>query len=114
VTHTLQRLEWTAHAAESHPLDWLEFDILPDETRAVFENRARALEQSLEDIATWYKKIRNKWNEEWGKNQGEIERGWMEQLDNEEAWYTGEKGSESKLWRQFVMRMSPTWDGTYD
>jgi hypothetical protein len=109
--HFAKAVEWIVHAAESHPQDWSEFDILPTETRAVFKNRARALEQCLEDINTRYNKIRDEWHKEEGKNQGEIERGWIEQLDNEEAWYTGEKGSESRLWRQFVMTMSPTWEG---
>lgn len=64
--------------------------------------------------ARQYRDIKAAWNEREGHKQKEIERGWMEQLDNDKAWNTGKTARESKLWTHFSQQMSPEWEGFYN
>ncbi|KAF2185367.1 hypothetical protein K469DRAFT_708149 [Zopfia rhizophila CBS 207.26] len=100
--------EWTVHAIESHVKDWRmgkRFCILPDELRVVFEERERALEGNKEEINTQLWKTIDEWNEEGGEKRRQMEREWMEQLENDEAWNTGKTARESGLWREFLLQM---------
>ncbi|KAF2111565.1 hypothetical protein BDV96DRAFT_582396 [Lophiotrema nucula] len=101
--------QWTVHATESHVKDWRmggkRFCILPDELRVVFEERERALESNGEEINAHLWKTINEWNEEGGKKRRQIEREWMEQLENYEEWNTGKTARESGLWREFFLQM---------
>ncbi|KAF2794226.1 hypothetical protein K505DRAFT_374775 [Melanomma pulvis-pyrius CBS 109.77] len=106
--------QWTQHAAEAHSIHSLTksgFDILPTALQHIFEERKNSLERESEAVGRKFRKIYNDWNEEGGKKRKELERGWIYQLENDEAWYTGTKGTESKLWEWFTTVMDPTWVG---
>ncbi|KAF1959626.1 hypothetical protein CC80DRAFT_590831 [Byssothecium circinans] len=106
--------QWTQHAAEAHSTDLIvksRFDILPNALQPIFEERKNNLEQEGK-AAKWKSgKIYKDWNEEGGEKRRELERGWIYQLENDEAWDTGGKGTESKLWKWFTTVMDPTWVG---
>ncbi|KAF2007378.1 hypothetical protein P154DRAFT_118594 [Amniculicola lignicola CBS 123094] len=106
--------EWTVHATKSHAMDWRmggRFCILPDELRVVFEERERVLEGHEKEVGTQLRKRINEWNEEGVEKQRQIEREWMEQLENDEAWNMGKTARESRLWREFVEQMEFTRHG---
>jgi hypothetical protein len=107
--------QWTQHAAEAHStIDMItesQFDILPNALQCIFEERKNNLEQERKAVGTKLRKICNDWNEEEGEKRREIERGWIYQLENDEAWDTGTKGTESELWKWFTTVMDPTWVG---
>jgi hypothetical protein len=100
--HFAESRDWILHAAQSHSQDWKDFEILPSDTRAVFKERAQALESSLNHLDKQYAEIIDQWNGEGGKNQREIEQDWIEQLENDKAWDTGKCARESRLWLDFV------------
>lgn len=106
--------QWTQHAAEAHGADLImnsRFDILPNALQYVFEERKNNLEQEVEAVRRKWGKIYNDWNEEGGEKRRELERGWIYQLENDVAWDTGMKGTESELWLRFSTVMDPTWVG---
>lgn len=105
--------QWTQHAAEAHSIDLImksRFDILPSALQYIFEERKNNLEQEGKAVGRKSGKIYNDWNEEGGEKR-ELERGWIYQLENDEAWDTGMKGTESELWERFITIMDPTWVG---
>jgi hypothetical protein len=106
--------EWTVHAVKLHCQGWRAGEpmvLLPNELRAVFEEKENALEARREKIIKRYKEMFEDWNEEGGQRRRKTERGWIEQLENDAAWDTGEKARESKLWRELLQQMSPIWVG---
>lgn len=106
--------EWTIHAAEQHCREWRKLELVPDRLKAAFEERRMNLEREDEETARQYKSAKAAWNEEEGHKQKEIERGWIEQLNNDKAWDTGKTARESKLWTHFSQQMSPEWEGFYN
>jgi hypothetical protein len=106
--------QWTQHAAEAHSTDLMmksRFDILPNALQRIFEQRKNSLEQEEEAVGMKLRDIYSDWNEEEGKKRRELERGWIYQLENDKAWDTGIKGTESELWERFTTIMDPTWVG---
>jgi hypothetical protein len=100
--------EWMAHAVDSHCFHWSTRDfipLLPDELRAIFEERVKSIEEMLDKIYQQYKKIEVDWNEQDKQKRREIQRSWMDQLKNDVAWDTGKKAGESRLWTEFWQRM---------
>ncbi|KAF2014164.1 hypothetical protein BU24DRAFT_423200 [Aaosphaeria arxii CBS 175.79] len=113
--------QWTQHAAEAHMGDMLE---APPEIllRPVLQSLPRALQQDFEERKNnviegfeaekgKLKKLFSDWNEEGGKKQRELERGFIHQLDNDEAWNTGVHVYNSALLREFRDMMDPRWAG---
>lgn len=86
--------------------------ILPRALQHDFEERKNNLTKEVEARRRKFRKIFNDWNEEGGKKRRELERGWIHQLDNDEAWNTGVKGADSELWERFNDMMDPTWCGS--
>lgn len=78
---------------------------MPDELRIVFEKRERVLKEQREVGNTQLWRSINEWKEGGVEKQRQIEREWMEQLENDETWDTGETARESRLWREFVEQM---------
>ncbi|KAF2465802.1 uncharacterized protein BDR25DRAFT_345960 [Lindgomyces ingoldianus] len=106
--------QWTMHAIETHNVPSIKekrFDILPNKLRDAFERHESDLERKREEVAGESRRMFNEWNEEGGEKRRDIERGWMDQLENEEAWDTGTEARESELWKFFTMVMNPTWCG---
>jgi hypothetical protein len=102
--------QWTQHAAEAHSLDMFiaQPKILPRALQENFEERKNSLTREVEARRRKYRKIFKDWNEDGGKKRREIERSWIHQLDNDEAWNTGVKGADSELWERFKSIMDPT------
>jgi hypothetical protein len=99
--------EWSVHAAKSHYNDWVtgdRFRILPKELKVEFEEFEKAVDRKGDEIRRISNDIRDNWKQG-GRKQREIERGWMEQLENDVAWNTGTTPNESRLWRNFVREM---------
>lgn len=95
--------EWTVHAAESHIKDLRntgKFCILPDELKVVFEERERSLQGIREEMKEQSWKIINELVDEGIEKQRQIESEWMEQLENNKTWDTGEMAKERGLWRE--------------
>jgi hypothetical protein len=108
--------EWTVHAAESHCQEWRAGEpiaFLPDDLRVVFEEQEKSLDKKQENISRDYQRICDSWNKEGEQMQERIERSWMEQLENDAAWSTEKIAKESKLWKDFLQHMDPTWEGYY-
>ncbi|KAH6876245.1 hypothetical protein BKA58DRAFT_381281 [Alternaria rosae] len=100
--------EWTIHAIVWHAQEWRtgrQMDILPDKLKVAFAEKATTLEKELEQIDKLYKELSKDWNEEDGQRQRELERGWMTQLEVDEAWETGKNPRESRLWAEFLEQM---------
>lgn len=105
--------QWTQHAAEAHSVDMFiaQPKILPHVLQHDFEERKNNLTKEVEAGRRKFRKIFHDWNEEGGEKRRELERGWIHQLDNDEAWNTGVKGADSELWERFNDMMDPTWCG---
>ena len=106
--------QWTMHAAEAHMnefIAWPQLNILPDKLRSVFEAYKSDLQRTGEEIGRKSKRMYDEWNEEGGEKRREMESGWVHQLENDEAWDTGQEARDSKLWKEFSMVMDPTWCG---
>lgn len=84
-------------------------DLLPKELKHEFERRKNSLDEMWEGVGSRSDKIYNDWNKEGCEKRMELERGWLHQLENDEAWDTGVKGTESDLWEYFTMIMDPSW-----
>jgi hypothetical protein len=86
-------------------------EILPRALQLDFEERKYKLKKEVEARRRKFRTIFNIWNEEGGEQRLDLERGWIYQLDNDEAWSTGVKGVDSKLWKRFNDMMDSTWCG---
>lgn len=86
--------QWTRHAAEAHRVDMFiaQPKILPHVLQHDFEERKSNLIKEIEAGRRKFREIFNDWNEEGGEKRRELERGWIHQLDNDEAWNVGVKG----------------------
>ncbi|KAF1979043.1 hypothetical protein BU23DRAFT_415838, partial [Bimuria novae-zelandiae CBS 107.79] len=62
---------------------------LPKALEAAFKEEVGALQETLDNIDRRYEAAREAWNEQGKHRQREIERGWVDQLDNDVRWYTG-------------------------
>jgi hypothetical protein len=102
--------QWTQHAAEAHRLDMFiaQPKILPWVLQHDFEERKNNLTTEMEARIREFRKIFNDWNEDGGEKRRELERGWIHQLDNDEAWNTGVKAADSEIWERFNIMMDPT------
>ena len=93
--------QWMQHAAEAHSTSDLIIElqsvILPNALQHILDERKNNLKQEREAVWRKLRKIKNDWNEAEGEKRRELERGWIYQLENDEAWDTGMKGSESVL-----------------
>lgn len=94
--------QWTTHAAEIHYGEWnvgtwfegKRFVILPEELRCLFEERERSLRKKEEELSSEWMRVYSECNREGDEKRMEMESKWMEQLENDEAWDTGEKPRE--------------------
>ncbi|PVH92301.1 hypothetical protein DM02DRAFT_605517 [Periconia macrospinosa] len=93
---------WTIHVAEMHFQERKRLvEALPCALKVGFKNRMHALEAKAKEIDAQYKRIGDEWNEKDGLRRRDMERSWMEQLENDEAWSTGNAARESPLWTEF-------------
>lgn len=104
----------TQHAAETHRVDMFiaRPKMLPRALQHEFEERKNNLTKEMEARRRKFRKIFDNWNEEGGEKRRELERGWIHQLDNDEAWNTGVKGADSELWERFNTIMDTAWCGS--
>lgn len=94
--------ECTIHIAHSHFLERnLLQRYLPGELRVVFEERTKILDKGKKELERQVERMGDEWNRS-KKDRQKIERGWMEQLENDGAWDTGKVASNSKLWQEFL------------
>ncbi|KAH7111812.1 hypothetical protein B0J11DRAFT_598455 [Dendryphion nanum] len=106
--------QWTVHATEAHNVGSItqkRFEILPTELIEVFKGHERGLEVKGKELAEKTSRMYNKWNKEGAEERRNMEREWINQLENDEAWDTGTAARESTLWEYFTMIMDPTWCG---
>ncbi|KAH8716824.1 hypothetical protein GQ44DRAFT_563476, partial [Phaeosphaeriaceae sp. PMI808] len=61
---------------------------LPSNIRADFKERTQALHKKTKDIREQFKELGNKWNIDNKTGHKEIQRNWIQQLDNDIAWET--------------------------
>lgn len=102
--------EWTAHAMVWHAQEWRtgkQMDILPDGLRAAFAGRALVIKKELEQIERQCRELSTDWNSDDGQRRREIEQSWMFQLEHDEAWETGQKARESRLWAELLEQVEP-------
>jgi hypothetical protein len=98
--------QWTQHAAEAHACELIpgfQFDILPNALQDIFKNRENSLDQEAKAVGRKLSKIFDDWNKKGDEKRRELQREWIYQLENDEAWDTGTKGRESEIWSQFTM-----------
>ncbi|KAI9698343.1 MAG: hypothetical protein M1820_007505 [Bogoriella megaspora] len=103
--------EWSVHAAEVHSNDifsWLQFDILPTKLRGVFKGHYNGLEKASRNVERELFRISDEWRHGGPEKRRAIENVWIDQLENDEAWDTGEEARESNLWKKFT---DPTYYG---
>lgn len=108
--HFAKAGEWTTHALSSHAQMWRvgePMEILPDSLRVAFTAKADALKEEKEQVDKHYRRLFSDWNEQGEQRRKELERGWMIQLETDEAWKTGKKARESRLWAEFLEQMTP-------
>jgi hypothetical protein len=103
--------EWTIHAAKVHYQDWKRLlEILPiTGVGAELRKRNEALEQEKMEVQGQFRDIRDTWITGDETTQREIKRSWVEQINNDAAWETEEKGEKSELWREFINSLYPTY-----
>ncbi|KAH9879752.1 hypothetical protein J1614_001775 [Plenodomus biglobosus] len=93
--------QWTQHAVEAHSVDMFltQPEILPHELQHGFKERKHNLEKEAEANSRKFAKIFNDWNEVGGEKRRKLERAWIHQLDNDEAWNTQTviSGNDSNL-----------------
>ncbi|PVH93844.1 hypothetical protein DM02DRAFT_634207 [Periconia macrospinosa] len=94
---------WTKHAVVSHYQHAGPFSILPDEIRALFEERAILLEERRGQAKTQFSRMRDEWNNAGQEERIAMERVWTEQLEsNNLGDVTGGKASNNKIWECFL------------
>jgi hypothetical protein len=64
------------------------------------------LEETSKGLDRQYNEIKAEWNRQERGKQREIERSWIEQLENDRTWDTGKPARESTLWKEFLQEMS--------
>ncbi|KAH8698077.1 hypothetical protein GQ44DRAFT_733407 [Phaeosphaeriaceae sp. PMI808] len=90
--------EWTIHAVNLHSQERICFSILPNEIRAMFEEREKSLRKSEKEAKVQLGKISQEWQKaEEDKRKG-IERIWAEQLYNNAGSYAG----NNMVWEDFL------------
>jgi hypothetical protein len=107
--------EWTIHAATTkHGWARVEddlFDILPTELRTVFEAKYNQMEAKREELSEESIKTFNNWNDGGEEKRKEMEQEFLQQLENDKDWATGEQAVEHQIWKNFIKAMDPTWNG---
>ncbi|PVI07714.1 hypothetical protein DM02DRAFT_700709 [Periconia macrospinosa] len=95
--------QWTIHAAEEHYQEWKRLlESLPSSSvGAGLRERNQALDRKTREVQEQYKEMKDAWKTGDEARRGEIQRSWIEQLDNDAAWETEKKGT-SELWNQFM------------
>lgn len=78
-----------------------EFRNMPQAVREEFQGREKRLAEQSEQIEQDVKQVRDEWNEGGEERQREIRRKWIEQLDCDPAWETGEEAEKSRLFYDF-------------
>ncbi|CAN9323968.1 unnamed protein product [Alternaria alternata] len=107
--------EWTIHAATTkHGWAKVEdglFDILPPELRAVFETKFNLIEAKQQASEEGSTKMSKDWNEEGEERRKEMEQEFLQQLENDADWATGEQAVDHQIWKNFIRVMHPEWNG---
>ena len=88
------------HAAEMHSDEFIagkRFDFLPDKLRGVFDRHKSDLEKEREEVRRKMKRMRDEWNEGGGEKRGQMEIDWIHQLENDEAWDTGQEARQQAM-----------------
>lgn len=103
--------EWTVHAATTaHGWARVEdnlFDILPTELRTVFETKYDQLESKRKRLSEESAKTFSDWNEKGGEKRAEMEQEFLQQLEYDEDWATGQRAVEHDIWKNFKRSMHP-------
>jgi hypothetical protein len=108
--------EWMVHAVESHCIYQSSVDIiafLPDELRAIAEERLEAFEDMRNKQIQQYNEVRTVFKESGKQSRREVQHRWMEQLKNDAAWDTGKKAKKSRVWEKFWQQMYSRGDYGY-
>ena len=71
---------------------------MDDSSLSASQFHARFSDRKTREVQAQYKEMKDTWKTGDKARRGEIERSWMEQLNNDAAWETEEKGTSSKLW----------------
>jgi hypothetical protein len=94
---------WTVHAAVSHYQHREQFDILPAELRAEWEERAGLLEKSITQARTQFSILQQEWDTAGADRRAAIKRIWEQQLEENGMWGVGnEEVQGGKIWRDFI------------
>jgi hypothetical protein len=51
------------------------------------------------------------WNEEGEERRKEMEQEFLQQLENDADWATGEQAVDHQIWKNFIRVMHPEWNG---
>ena len=82
------------------------FKLLPQAIRGEFEERGAMLAEKGLKIRQDFEKIRDEWKAEGKERQRQIQRSWIEQLKEEQAWETdNELCKRSQVWQDFWQEM---------
>lgn len=103
--------QWTLHVLREHfwlVLDWAEgrgIEMLSEDVTNDLSTHKRNLDAEGYAIGADWLSIIREWNQGGDRRRREIRDGWIHQLENEAAWYTGQDALNSGLWRQFRSEM---------
>jgi hypothetical protein len=105
--------QWSKHAVDTRDelIFGKQFDILPDNLRGVFERHKNELERKSKMLNMEAKRMHAAWNKEGNEKREEMKRGWINQLENDEAWKTAQEARESGFLEYFSMMIGRTWVG---
>ncbi|QPG94438.1 hypothetical protein C2857_006051 [Epichloe festucae Fl1] len=102
--------QWTLHVLRSHfwlIQDWMGgrgMNLLSEEARRDFSTHKRNLDADHSALREDWRSTLKEWCQDGGRRR-EIREGWIHQLENDAAWYTGQDALESDLWQLFTEEM---------
>jgi hypothetical protein len=115
-TYIARAGEWSVHAAECHSGEWLKGSLtaaLPEPLALTFKSRIEALRAIKDNIYRQHDKLYEHWQTLGEQKREEILQTWIDQLNNDPAWDTGEKAEESRLYTQFLQNIYAEGSSTH-
>lgn len=109
--------QWTLHATRMHRPDLIANEevtetrlrMVPEELKECFKRHERNLVSKDIELAREVRRIQHEWNKEGPEKRRHVKSAWMNQLENDNAWWTGTEARESELWKRFTRTMAPGW-----
>jgi hypothetical protein len=115
VIHFEKAGQWTIHAVETHSSAefyyWMGLNIIPESLQGIFDRHMNDTERKGKELFKRFRSLYDAWNEEGGEKRREMENGWIDQLENDEAWNTGQDAKENERFQYFTMLMEQEVDG---